>query len=102
MWEGPKGGACAGGSESSAPPGARLVAEAHQWTLLGGKLAPGAVRGRRRGSWARGLGTPQACEASHLPFSAAARSAEVLQRPPGSGAKNGYACTLSQEHCVAP
>lgn len=46
----------AGDSESSAPPGASLVAEAHQWTHLGGKLALGAVRGPRRGSGATGSG----------------------------------------------
>lgn len=43
----------ADGSESSAPLGARLVAEAQQWTRFGGKLALGAVRGPRRGSGAK-------------------------------------------------
>lgn len=40
-------------SESSAPRGARLVAEAQRWTRSGGRLAPGAVRGPRRGSGAK-------------------------------------------------
>lgn len=53
MWAVLEGGARADGSESSAPPGARLVAEAQQWTRLGGKLAPGAVRGPRRGPGAK-------------------------------------------------
>lgn len=58
---GPEGGARAGGSESSAPPGARLVAAAHQRTRLGGRLAPGAVRGPRRCSGARGRPGERAC-----------------------------------------
>lgn len=36
--------------------GASLVAEAHQWTHLRGKLALGAVRGPRHGSGALGSG----------------------------------------------
>lgn len=53
MWAVLEGGVRADGAESSAPPGSRLVAEAQQWTRLGGKLAPGAVRGPRRGSGAK-------------------------------------------------
>lgn len=53
MWAVLEGGVRADGSGSSAPPGSRLVAEAQQWTRFGGKLAPGAVRGPRRGSGAK-------------------------------------------------
>lgn len=53
MWAVPEGGAWADRSESSAPGGARLVAEAQRWTRSGGRLAPGAVRGPRRGSGAK-------------------------------------------------
>lgn len=53
IWAVLEGGARADSSESSAPSGARLVAEAQQWTPSGGKLAPGAVRGPRRGSEAK-------------------------------------------------
>lgn len=53
MWAVPEGGARVDGSESSAPPGARLVAEAQRRTRSGGRLAPCAVRGPRRGSGAK-------------------------------------------------
>lgn len=53
MWAVLEGGVRADCSGSSAPPGSRLVAEAQQWTRFGGKLAPGAVRGPRRGSGAK-------------------------------------------------
>lgn len=53
MWAVLEGGARTVSSESSAPRGARLVAEAQRWTRSGGRLAPGAVRGPRRGSGAK-------------------------------------------------
>lgn len=55
--------------------GASLVAEAHQWTRLRGKLALGAVRGPRHRVRGPGLRAPPVCEVGHLPLSAAARSA---------------------------
>lgn len=74
MWAGLEGGARAGGWESSAPPGASLVAEAHQRTHLGGKLALGAVRGPSSGSRAIGSGRLRSMRLATC-LSAAARSA---------------------------
>lgn len=86
-------------------PGRKSSRGGAQRTHLGGKLALGAVRGPRRGSRAIGSGSLPSVRLatchSAAALSAPTDGAVVPQRPRGSGVKNGFACTLSQAHCVA-